>query len=129
EFSLEDIRIMMNAPHFNPKEALQGQRKLLILKKERLERILKSLDKRLKGGDIYMDNSQLFGSFTKKQMDEYKEEARVRWGHTDAYKQSQERTKHWTKEDYARVAEESKNITSSIAKLMDSGIEDSDVQK
>jgi len=62
-------------------------------------------------------------------MKEHQKEAKQRWGNTRAYKQSQERTKGWTAEDYSWVAEEGKVITMEIAKNMDKGPESSEVQK
>jgi DNA-binding transcriptional MerR regulator len=129
EFSLEQITEMIHAPNFNSKKVLADQRKLLELKKERIEKLILSVDKRLKGGEKNMDDTQLFGSFDDKQMEEYKKEAKKRWGHTEAWKQSQERTKHWTKADYKKIADEGNKFTAELAKLMDRGTEDEDVQK
>jgi DNA-binding transcriptional MerR regulator len=129
EFSLDHIMKMMHAKHFSSKEALKDQKKLLAMKKQKIEKLIQTIDTRLKGGEISMDDTQLFGSFTDVQMEEYKEEAKKRWGNTEAWKQSQQRTKHWTKEDYARIAEEGNKFTSQLATLMDRGIEDEEVQK
>jgi DNA-binding transcriptional MerR regulator len=128
EFPLGEITKMVNAPGFDAKKALIDQKKLLELKKVRIEKLLQSVDDRLKGGDKNMDDTQLFGSFDDKQMEEYKKEAKKRWGDTDAWKQSQERTRHWTKADYKKIAEEGNKFTAELAKLMDRGSEDADVQ-
>jgi len=129
EFPLEQIRDMMNAKTFSARDALVDQRKLLVMKKKRLEKLIHTVDSRLKGGEKIMDDTQLFGSFDQKQLDEYKEEARKRWGNTKAFKQSEERTKHWTKEDYKKIAEEGNTLTAELAKLMDLGAADDTVQK
>jgi MerR family transcriptional regulator, multidrug-efflux activator len=62
-------------------------------------------------------------------MDEYAKEAFKRWSHTKAYKQSQERIKSWTKEDFARVDAEGKAILAEIVKCKDNGIKDPHVQE
>ncbi len=132
EFPLEQIIALINSPKFNSLEVLQDQKKLLQLKRERTEKLLQTLDdtiKSLQGGE-HMSVNDLYGNFSKKQMEEYQEEAKRRWGHTDAYKQSQERTKNWTKADYARIAKEQTGLTERIAVAMQKGFgsESSEVQ-
>jgi DNA-binding transcriptional MerR regulator len=129
EFSLEQITTMMNAKNFSAKVAMRDQRKLLEMKKQKIEKLISVIDKQMKGGDKHMDDSQLFSSFEDKQMEEYKKEAKKRWGNTEAWKQSQERTKHWTREDYKRIAEEGNKFTAALSKLMDREVEDQEVQK
>lgn len=51
----------------------------------------------------------------------YEEEARRRWGHTDAYKESARRTKGYTKEDWARLEGERERIEGRMADLLRSG--------
>lgn len=55
-------------------------------------------------------------------------EAKARWGHTDAWKQSQERTKHWTKEDFARMQAEGDALMREIVANMDKGAASDEVQ-
>lgn len=47
----------------------------------------------------------------------YAEEAKARWGNTDAWKQSQERVQKMGKEGFAKVGAEADEITKAIAKL------------
>jgi DNA-binding transcriptional MerR regulator len=131
EFPLEDILQMVNAKDFNPGEALGEQRRLLELKRKRLNRLIKTIDntvQNLKGGEEKMDNNQMFDSFDMAEIDQYKEEAKQRWGNTEAYKQSQERTKNWTKEDYKRIAAEGKKFNQLLADMMDKGFNSPEFQ-
>ena len=122
DFSLDEIKAILNNPRFNREQALREQKKLLEIKKERVTRLITTIDKQLlKGGENMSDDTQMFGSFTNKQMEEYKEEAKRRWGDTDAWKQSQERTKHWTKADYDRIAKEGAQWTEKMAQVMTEG--------
>ncbi len=131
EFSLKDIQQILSSPHFDPLEALQAQEKMLDLKKARLERLSKTLintitsmkKKKIIKGD------QLYDAFSDEQQKEYQKEAKERWGHTEAYKQSQERTKNWTPQDYKRVQEEGGAILLEIVKHMDKGPESEEVQR
>ena len=68
-----------------------------------------------------MNNDDLYGTFTKDEMEQYKEEAKKRWGDTEPWQQSEERTKHWTKDDYQRVAKEGAKWTQRMASLMENG--------
>ncbi len=51
----------------------------------------------------------------------YEEEARRRWGDTEAYKESARRTKGLTKEDRARLESETEKIEARMAELLRSG--------
>ncbi len=127
EFPLDQIRDMMTSKTFDVKQALKDQCRLLELKKAKIQRLINVVEGRLKGGDSMTDKNQ-FGVFTDTTLEEFKEEARKRWGNTDAYKQSAERTKHWTKADYDRIAEDGTKFTEALSKLMDRGIADEKVQ-
>jgi MerR family transcriptional regulator, thiopeptide resistance regulator len=120
EFSLEQIKEIMDSETFDTKKALEDQQEMLTLKRERIDALLLTIGKRIKGGE-YMKSDDLYGGFTKKQMEEYKEEAKKRWGNTDAYKQSEERTKHWTKADYDKVAKQGAQWTQKLSEIRDKG--------
>jgi oligoribonuclease NrnB/cAMP/cGMP phosphodiesterase (DHH superfamily) len=57
------------------------------------------------------------------------EEARIRWGNTQAYQQSQQRTKNWTKEDYDRVTQEGKDLGKKMAETMKQGFDSPEFQE
>ncbi len=61
----------------------------------------------------------------------YEEEAKQRWGHTDAWKQSKERTDKMSKEELAKIGLEGEEITKAIAVLAEVGKAptDSEVQE
>ena len=49
DFSLKSISEILSSPHYNKETALREQKKLLILKKERLERLISAIDGTVKG--------------------------------------------------------------------------------
>jgi len=53
------------------------------------------------------------------QQAQYQQEAQERWGDTAAWRQSQERTKHWTKADYERVKRDGQAFVQELASAMD----------
>lgn len=130
EFPLRDIKKILDAPEFDMIESLNAQKKMLMLKRQRMDQLLKTLTNTLQS----MKKKQrilpheLYDGFTKSEMKAYQKEAKQRWGHTEAWRQSQERTKHWTKEDYRRVQSEGEAILNKIVLHMAKGSEDEEVQ-
>lgn len=59
----------------------------------------------------------------------YANEVYARWGSSDLYKQSINRTKSYSKEDWERVKKESRYITNKMASLMDKSPESKEVQE
>lgn len=56
----------------------------------------------------------------------YEDEARERWGNTDAWKQSQERVKKLTKEDWARIQKAGDDLMKEIVAAVEVGKAPSD---
>ncbi len=134
DFPLDEIKSIVNSPKFNPREALRDHQRMLTIKKMRIDDLLKTIDetlKTMKGGEQTMsnDDNNLFGSFDPKQMEEYQEEARQKWGHTDMYKQSQQRVAKMSKDDWKRIGDESDNICKAIVANMDKGPQSPEVQE
>lgn len=132
DFSLEDIKKILSAPGFDMKEALQDQRKLIEIRKKRLSRLVKTIDKTILklNHKITMQDDELYGNFTKEEAEKYAEEARQRWGNTDAYKQSQERVKKMGKEGLKKVMEAGQKLLHELAAEMKNGtdVKDAKVQ-
>ena len=100
DFELKRISQILSSPDYDKQKALAEQRKLLIIKKERLEKIIDALDGAAKG-KITMaafDNSDYEAA--RKQ---YEAEAKQRFGETDAYKEHTEKTASYTKEKWQEV--------------------------
>lgn len=55
--------------------------------------------------------------------DQYQDEARERWGHTDAYTQSSARTARYTEQDWAEVQAEAEALADRYAEVFRSGAE------
>ena len=99
EFPLKDIREIISSPDFDRSKALGQQIELLKLKKEHIENLID-----LAVGIKAMGVKQLkFDAFDTKKIDEYAAQARASWGTTPAYKEYEEKSKSWTKEDNQRI--------------------------
>lgn len=70
-----------------------------------------------------------FEEFDQSELDSYRKEAKARWGKTDAWLQSEERTRGYSKEDYAKVQAEAEQIFRAFAGLAGSDAADEAVQK
>ena len=94
DFSLKDIRDILADPQYDKQKALRRQRQLLLLKRERLDGLLELLDANLKG-----ERTMEFKGFDAGELEaarrQYADEAKARWGHTDAWKESQVKTEDW----------------------------------
>ena len=100
DFPLKSILEILSSPDYDKQKALAEQRKLLELKKERLERIIHALDDATKGMVTMaaFDNSDY--ETARKQ---YEAEAKQLWGETGAYKEHVEKTAKYTKDKWQAV--------------------------
>ena len=89
EFPLKQIREILDRPDFDRKKALDQQRSLLELKKERLESLI-ALTKKLQatGG-----NNMEFTAFDKTKQEEYAARAKAEWGGTEAWREYAQKSK------------------------------------
>lgn len=127
-FSLEEIRDLMADPAFDRREALLVQRELLAEQSLRLQAMLDLIDRTLASqeGGIPMDKEEMFEVFGDFDPSQYEEEVKERWGDAEAHKESARRTARYTKADWQRFKEESEEINSAIAALMDEGVRPDD---
>jgi DNA-binding transcriptional MerR regulator len=105
-FVLDDVARILRDPRFDRRQALLAQRAMLVEKGARLEAMVALVDRTLEslGKGIVMSAEEMFdGDFNP---GAYEEEARARWGKTDAYAESKKRTKGYTKEDWQRARAE-----------------------
>ena len=127
-FSLDDIRQIMLDSSFDRLEALRAQRGLLAEKAWRTQTMLEAIDAAIASterGETMSDQerSEMFGElFDGFDPAEYEAEVQERWGNTDAYKQSAERTKRYGKAEWAQIKAETDASTVAFVALMEAGI-------
>ena len=68
-----------------------------------------------------MDAKDMFDGFDESKIEEHKQEARERWGHTEAYRQSEEKTSRYSKADWEKIRAKSGDIYNRTAELMIAG--------
>lgn len=125
--SLTEIKQIIDSPGFDRRRALQEHKELLQERQERLSRLIRSIDRTLNAMErgARMDEKEMFDGFDQSQ---YEEEARQRWGHTEAYKESTARAKKYRKEDWDAIKQQGSEIEQQLAALMDRGAADPEVQ-
>lgn len=101
EFSLKEIKAILNDPGFDREAALENQIELLTLKKEHLENLLCFA----RGIQKKEANSMDFTAFDTRKMKAYAKEAKERWGKTDAYKAYEEKSAGRGEETEAALAQ------------------------
>jgi DNA-binding transcriptional MerR regulator len=104
-------------------ELLRRHRDALIVKRGKLEQMLAAVDAALdtieKGKPMQPEDfKQLFDGFDPA---EYEDEARARWGETDAYKESARRTKQYGKADWERLKRETDAINQQLLACLQAG--------
>lgn len=92
QFPLKEIKEILDTPGFDPIEALQQQIELLELQRRHLDRLIAHARKIQKTGVMDMN----FKPFDNSELETYAAQAKKKWGHTDAYKQSVEKTRDKT---------------------------------
>jgi MerR family transcriptional regulator, thiopeptide resistance regulator len=127
-FSLEDVRAFVSEPGLERRQTLLLQRDLIAENARRMNAILHLIDKTLasmeKGTAMSTDEMfEVFGDFDPAQ---HEEEARERWGDTDAYRESAHRSARYTKKDWLRFKDENEQINAAIIALMDEGVSPED---
>lgn len=130
EFPLVDIQRMMNAPQYRTEQALEDQRALLILKQQRTQQLIHTIDSTInsiKKGNS-MNSNNLYAGFPQDELDEYKDEVKARWGQTQAYQESAKRVKHMKQEDFDRIKKEHGEIAQALGELIEMSPTDAAVQ-
>ena len=108
DFSLDKISEILSSENYDKKQALVAQKKLLLLKKERLERIIDAIDRAEKGENVMkvFDNTE-FERLRKT----YEAEAKEKWGHTEASREYEQKTANYTEDDF-------RNATSGLDSIL-----------
>ena len=114
DFSLKSIGEILSSPDYDRHKAMESQKRLLTLKKERLERLILAIDGAMKGENMMQ-------AFDNTEFEHYKAEAREKWGKTQAYQEHAEKTKGYSKEKWNSLTEGMDQIMAAFAQCMKSG--------
>lgn len=123
-FGLDRIKDAMADPAADPLTHLREQHALLLERIERLQRLAGAVTRAMEAHTMGIDLSpedrlEVFGSFDP---EAHAEEARERWGSTDAYRESARRTRGYTKADWQRIGAEGGAVEARFAAAMAAGL-------
>lgn len=116
-FSLKSIKEILSSPTYNKKEAFRKQKELLNLKKAKIEKMISVLEEAEKGELKIMTIDYSYEK-TRKQ---YEAEVKEKWGSTDAYKESQQKTATYSKEKWNDVSSGLDEVIAEFAKAKAEG--------
>ncbi|HET7306061.1 MAG TPA: MerR family transcriptional regulator [Segeticoccus sp.] len=121
-FALEEIALLLDDPSADVVEHLRRQRAAVMSRLDEMRGLVAAIDRALENEmndepATEQDMEELFGE----RFDDYQGEAQQRWGDTDAWKQSQQRTKNYTKADWQEVKAETDQLNDAFLQAFRSG--------
>lgn len=126
-FALEEIKVMMQSPDYDAREAMQRQKTLLEMQRLRIDAMIERLDEAIMGRGSprpeVFDMSEI--EKTKRQ---YADEAKTRWGNTAAYQESEKRTAQYSKADWQSIQSGMEQLFAQFAAVRDLDPADERVQ-
>jgi MerR family transcriptional regulator, thiopeptide resistance regulator len=122
-FSLDAIYSLIDEPAPDRKAALLSQRELLRGELRKTNAVIRAIDTALHVLEETgtMSSEKMFDGFDEFGHAQYADEARERWGDTDAYKESARRARKYSKQDWQRMKEEMDAVHNGMAEMMRSG--------
>ena len=115
QFSLKEIKEILDSPDFDKNKALEQQIRLLELRKEHLQNLI-DLAWGIKAIGV---KKMSFEAFDTKKIDEYAAQAKASWGNTDAYKEYEQKSAGRSKEVQQKLNVEMMNIFAEFGSIRD----------
>ena len=124
EFSLEDVRRLLDDPAVDALDHLRRQQELLADRISRLQAVAALVSRAVEARSmgIELDPHELREVFGDEDPTQHAEEARERWGDTDAYAQSHARTSSYAKADWLEVKAEVEDVERRFAEALAAGL-------
>ena len=124
EFSLEDVRRLLDEPDVDALDHLRRQQELLADRIARLQSVAALVSRAVEARSmgIELDPHELREVFGDEDPTQHAEEVRERWGDTDAYAQSHARTSSYTKQDWLEVQAEGDDVERRFAEALAAGL-------
>ncbi len=126
--ALAQIIRILDDPTIDPREHLQRQRALLAERIQRLEKTARAVDEMIERTDMNdstpilspEEQARIFGTDWDPA---YQDEARERWGESEAWKQSASRTRNWDAAQWQKVKVELDATEAALAEALVRGVE------
>ena len=124
EFSLKEIKSILESPNFDRDEALQQQIDMLTLKREHLDNLITFARGLKQVGGMTMD----YSAFDTTKLDEYAKQAKAKWQDTKAYTEFEQKNRGRSKESEEALARGLMTIFEEFGKLKNTSPDSADAQ-
>ncbi|MEA4831084.1 HTH-type transcriptional activator mta [bioreactor metagenome] len=124
QFSLDEIRNIIDSPSFDKNKALEQQIEMLKLKKGRIEKLISFALNIKTLGVTNLD----FSAFNSDKIKKYAQQAKERWGDTEAFREYEKKSVNISENDMKNIYIEFMSIFAEFGKLLDRCPEDKSVQ-
>ena len=119
----DEVAVLLDDPGADVAAHLRRQRAAVMSRLDELGELVTAIDRALEAEVSGMqltpeEQRELFGEDFK---EEYQEEARERWGDTEAWRQSQQRTSQYTKADWQAIKAEADGINARLVEALQAG--------
>ena len=128
DFPLKEIVKIISTSEYQKEEVLVKQRELLKLKRKRLDKLIRLLDGNLKGEKI-MSFKEFDMSEIEAQKVQYAKEVQEKWGQTQAFTQSKEKTANYQKADWEMLTGRMDELLELFSKQLNEDPKSEPVQK
>ncbi len=122
-FPLEEIAVILDDPGADSRAHLSRQHALLRNRIGRLEAMIAAVEKEMEADTmgIQLTPEEKFEIFGDTYSQDYESEAEQRWGDTEAWKQSHQRTAKLTKQEWVEIKEAGDDLNRRMAAAMQGG--------
>ncbi|GAA2245612.1 MerR family transcriptional regulator [Kitasatospora cystarginea] len=122
-FSLEEIASILDDDSVSPTEHLRRQHQLITSRIAQLQEMAAAVEQAMEARrmGIQLTPEEKFEVFGADYQESWETEAEQRWGHTEAWKQSQQRTGQYSKADWQRIQAETESLNSRLVEVFRSG--------
>ncbi|MHC1558059.1 MerR family transcriptional regulator [Actinomycetospora sp. C-140] len=122
-FSLEEVAVLLDDPDADVAGHLRRQRAAVMSRLGELTELVTAIDRALEAAvsGIQLTREEQRELFGEGYSEEYQEEAQERWGDTEAWRQSQERTTRYTKADWETIKAETDDVNARFVAALQAG--------
>lgn len=122
-FSLEEVAVLLDDPDADVAAHLRRQRAEVMSRLDELAELVTAIDRALEAevSGIQLTPSEQRELFGEGFSDEYQQEAQERWGDTEAWRQSQQRTAQYTKADWQAMKAEMDDVNARFVAALQAG--------
>lgn len=123
-FGLDDVAALLDGDT-DPADHLRTQHRLLTERLARVQELVTAIEREMEAhmSGIRLTPEEQLEIFGETWDPAYQAEAEERWGDTEAWSQSRERTAQWTRQDWERVKTEGDALNARLAEAFTSGVE------